>query len=54
MSFGKFKKVKAIPIKNVPFVVGLPNPQSVSKEEFERRVKRINEKNKALKAKYGL
>ena len=42
MSFGKFKKL----FKNKPIIVGLPNPKSVSKEEFQRRINRLAEINR--------
>ncbi len=44
MSFGKFKKL----LKIKPMIVGLPNPNSVSKEEFQRRVQRLREINSRL------
>ena len=46
-SFGKYKKLKII-----PYIVGVPNPKYVSKEEFKRRANQIKEYNKALKEKY--
>ena len=46
-SFGYFKKLKMI-----PFRFGVPNPKSVSKEEWERRHKQIHGYNKQIKEKY--
>ena len=48
-SFGYFKKLKMI-----PFRFGVPNPKSVSKEEWERRHKQIHDYNKQIKEKYSL
>ncbi len=48
MSFGKFKKLKII-----PYIVGMPNPKSVSKEEWERRSKELNEINEKIRQKYN-
>ena len=47
MSFGKLKKLKNSKL----LVVGLPNPNSVSKEEFERRKQQLQELNRKLKQK---
>ena len=48
MSFGVFKKLKF-----KPFIVGMPNPKSVSKEEWERRSQHIKEINAKLREKYN-
>ena len=48
MGFGKLKKIKEL-FKRPPLIVGLPNPNAVSKEEFQRRIDKINEINKKIK-----
>ena len=51
MGFGNLKKLKGL-YKGPQIIVGVPNPNSVSKEEFERRTNRINEINKKFKEEY--
>ena len=49
MGFGKFREL----LKKRPmYIVGVPNPASVSKEEYDRRVKKLNETNAKIKEKW--
>ena len=46
MGFGKFREL----LKKRPmYIVGVPNPASVSKEEYERRIAKLHEKNAKIK-----
>ena len=46
MGFGKFREL----LKKRPmYIVGVPNPASVSKEEYDRRIAKLHEKNAKIK-----
>ena len=47
MSFGQFKKQK----NNKFIVVGMPNPNSISKEELNRRKQHLQELNQKISQK---